>query len=252
MSRVPNAAAHAVVSAHPRAQVEVALADFARLEDARRLARAIVASEQRVDVLIHNAGALNHQLQITENGLEMTAQVHVVAPFLLTVELLPLLCDTSASRVITVSSGGMYVQPLDLARLAGTAQPFRGTRAYANAKRAQVVMNERWARSGAAKGVGFFAMHPGWVRTAGLREGLPRFYAAMRPLLRTPDEGADTIMWLAAGDLPKGANGRFFLDRHARAVSPLPGTRTTDAAAGDLWRWCADRAGVTPEPEAVS
>ena len=129
--------------------------------------------------------------------LEVTAQVHVVAPFLLTTALLPMLQATPDARVITVSSGGMYTQRLDVDALGTPSMPFDGVRAYANAKRAQVVLNERWSKHLGASGVVFHAMHPGWADTPGVRESLPRFHALMGPLLRTPCQGADTIVWLA-------------------------------------------------------
>ena len=92
--------------------------------------------------------------------------MHVVAPFLLTTALLPILQTTPDARVITVSSGGMYTQRLDLDALATPAMPFNGVRAYANAKRAQVVLNERWSKHCGASGVVFHAMHPGLGRHA--------------------------------------------------------------------------------------
>ena len=73
--------------------------------------------------------------------------MHVVAPFLLTTALLPLLQATPGARVITVSSAGMYTQRLDLDALATPAVPFNGVRVYANAKRAQVVLNELWSNA---------------------------------------------------------------------------------------------------------
>ena len=99
---------------------------------------------------------------------------------------------------MTVSSGGMYTQPFDLDRLEMTPEAYRGTTAYARAKRAQVVLSHEWARRWGADGVASYASHPGWVDTPGLASGLPTF-AKLGPLLRTPGEGADTVVWLAAG-----------------------------------------------------
>ena len=177
--------------------------------------------------------------------------MHVVAPFLLTAALLPILQATPDARVITVSSGGMYTQRLDLDALATPTTPFNGVRAYANAKRAQVVLNERWSKHRAASGVVFHAMHPGWADTPGVRESLPRFRAVMGPLLRTPSQGADSMVWLASDPRALETNGKFWLDRRPRAVAPLPGTRTRDADAERCWNWCVDRAGVAASLEAV-
>jgi NAD(P)-dependent dehydrogenase (short-subunit alcohol dehydrogenase family) len=240
-----DAAKAAILASAPAADVKVAVADLAELDDVRRLADVVRTRTDRLDVLIHNAGALTHELQRTVDGLELTAQVHVVAPFLLTEELLPLLRSTQGARVVTVSSGGMYTQRLEVAALADPPEPFNGVRAYANAKRAQVVLNHRWAAEPSARGVSFYAMHPGWVDTAGLRAGLPRFHAVMRPLLRTPQEGADTIAWLATSpSVGPRQSGTFWLDRRPRWTTPLPWTVTTASAVEELWRWCREQSGV--------
>ena len=238
-----EAARRAIAAVAPDSSVTTAVADLAVLDDVRNLADRIRRSVPRLDVLIHNAGALTHDLRYTADGLEVTAQVHVVAPFLLTTALLPILQATPDARVITVSSGGMYTQRLDLDALATPAIPFNGVRAYANAKRAQVVLNELWSKHRGASGVVFHAMHPGWADTPGVRESLPRFRALMGPLLRTPSQGADTMVWLAADPRALETNGQFWLDRRPRSVAPLPGTRTSDADAERCWNWCAERAG---------
>jgi len=246
-----NAARRAVVARTPDAQVTAAVADLAKLDDVRQLAADVRASVPHLDVVIHNAGALTHELTHTVDGLELTAQVHVVAPFRLTSELLPLLRASRDARVVTVSSGGMYAHRLDVRALASPPQPFNGVTAYANAKRAQVVLNERWSTRPATAGITFHAMHPGWVNTPGIRAALPRFHALMRPLLRTPSQGADTIAWLATSPAASEPNGGFWLDRRPRAIAPLPGTRTSDVAAEILWQWCAERAGVSADVGAL-
>ena len=239
-----DAAQRVIVDAVPNARINSAIADLAVFDDVRRCAREVLQAATRLDVLVHNAGALTHELSRTVDGLELTAQVHVASPFLLTTELLPLLRSTGGARVITVSSGGMYTQRLDVAALDTPPMPFKGARAYANAKRAQVVLNERWSRHPLGAGIAFLAMHPGWAATDGVRTALPRFNRIMGPLLRTADEGADTMVWLAGAPAALLPTGSFWLDRRPRATSPLPWTRTSDVAAEQLWQWCEQRAGT--------
>ncbi len=236
-----------LVAATPGARVSTAVADLRELEDVRRLADTVLHGASRLDVVVHNAGALLHDRQFTSDGLEVTAQVHVVAPFLLTSLLLDRLRATAGSRVITVSSGGMYTRPLHLDDLAKPAIPFDGVRAYANAKRAQVVLNELWARRPEAGGVTFHAMHPGWADTPGIQSALPRFHSLMRPLLRTPAQGADTITWLASAPEALESNGGFWLDHRRRLTNPLPWTRTPNRTGQRLWEWCAEHAALTSE-----
>jgi len=232
--------------------VEIGVADLASLDDVRRYADQIRRYHSRLDVLVNNAGALVREHQLTGDGMELTAQTHVVAPFLLTAQLLTLLAQTPGSRVVTVSSGGMYTERLGLPHLEMGPDGFDGVKAYARAKRAQVVLNRQWAQRAAHSGVTFHAMHPGWVDTPGIQEALPGFSRAMGPLLRTPEQGADTMVWLATAREPLTSNGQFWLDRHRRWTSKLPWTRTSAPDAHQLWQWVSERAGVGavdgPEP----
>ena len=87
-------------------------------------------------------------------------------------------------------------------------------------------------------------MHPGWADTPGVEASLPRFHRIMRPLLRTADEGADTMAWLAGAPEALESNGAFWLDRRPRSTTLLPWTWTTDVDAARLWDWCVERSGT--------
>ena len=138
--------------------------------------------------------------------------------------------------MICVTSGGMYTQRVHLDDLQWEREPYDGTRAYARAKRIQVALVREWARRLAGSGVAVNAMHPGWADTPGLAEALPGFYNRMRPLLRTPAEGADTITWLAADPAAgETAGGRLYLDRRPRPFDRIPSTRLTAADRRRLW-----------------
>ena len=149
--------------------------------------------------------------------------------------------------MITVASGGMYTQRLDVRMLDVPAVPFDGVRVYANAKRAEVVLNELWSRHPAGRGIHFHAMHPGWADTPGVQTSLPRFRRVMRPLLRSAEQGADTTAWLAGAPEALESNGAFWLDRRPRSTTVFPWTRTSDAEAERLWNWCTARAGARVE-----
>lgn len=217
-------------------------ADLARLGDVNDLARRLTGSVDAIHVLAHVAGALVHERQQTVDGIELTAQVHVVAPHLLTTELLPLL-EAGHGRVITMSSGGMYTQALDVDALFDPPEPFDGTRAYAQAKRAQVALNADRARRRPDGRVGFHAMHPGWVDTPGLTGGLPGFARRLRPVLRTPAQGADTALWLAWAPEARAPGGDFWLDRRRRRTVVVPGTRPDPHEVDRLWSTVDDLAG---------
>jgi dehydrogenase/reductase SDR family protein 12 len=102
-----------------------------------------------------------------------------------------------------------------------------------------------WAKRLAGTGVTVHAMHPGWADTAGVQSSLPRFYRATRPLLRSPDQGADTIVWLGAAAEPADSSGGFWHDRRRRPTHLLPGTREDEADRRRLWAECV---ALSPAP----
>jgi dehydrogenase/reductase SDR family member 12 len=254
ISRTEAARAH-IVTQTGNEDVEMGIADLARLEDVRQYAAQIRAYNGRLDLLVNNAGALAHRYQRTVDGLELAAQTHVVAPFLLTHELMPLLEATPRSRVLTVTSGGMYTQRLVVDRLEAGPERYDGVAAYARAKRAQVVLTRLWAQRYGFTGVHFHAMHPGWVDTPGLRAALPGFTRTAGHWLRDPDQGADTLVWLAADDeAATASNGELWLDRHRRWPHKLLWTPADPAEPPRLWTWVQERAGLTtiPGPSSVA
>ncbi len=228
------------------ASITHALADLGDFDEVRRAATEIVDANDRLDVLIHNAGALFNERREAPNGLELTTAVQVVAPFLLTGLLWDSLVATPSSRVLTMSSGGMYTAGLTVEKLQMDEESYRGTEQYARAKRAQVTLNEIWAERTEGSGVRFHALHPGWADTPGVEAALPGFRKVVGPLLRSPLEGADTLVWLSADDQePLATNGGFWHDRRIRSIHKLPSTRRTDTPRRreKLWDWVSDQAG---------
>ena len=231
-------------SAGSRGTTGFGLADLDDLESVRQFAARFQDSHDRLDVLIHNAGAVHPRYQQAAGGLERTVAGQVVAPFALTALLLSLLARSAPARVLTVSSGGMYARPVDVAGLDAGPVGYRGVAAYALAKRAQVALSAEWAARTAGTGVAFHASHPGWVRTPGIATSLPVFSRLAGPALRTPGQGADTIVWLASAGQALLGSGGFWHDRRRRPVYRFPGARPagydTDRR---LWDWVAAMAG---------
>jgi len=252
LARDPGRAAAAcqrIAAAAGSRRVSYGLADLNEPGSVRAFAAEYLNSHDRLDILVHNAGAMHASYRVNGAGTELTAAGQVIAPFLLTSLLLPALLAAGRSRVITVSSAGLYTQRLDPAAGQVTARGYRGAAAYARAKRAQVALSREWARRLAGTGVAFHAMHPGWVDTPGIAAALPRFYQVMGPLLRTPGEGADTIVWLASADAARLGSGRFWHDRRPRAEYRLPWTREAPGAARRLWD-CIESTGLLGVPSA--
>ena len=238
--------ARAEIAAATGATVEAELADLSLLADARALAERFAAGHDRLDALVHNAGALTHAYTVTAEGNELTLATHVLSPFLLTSALRPQLEASAQARVILVASGGAYTQRLDVAGLDPPPAAYDGVKAYARCKRAQITLAGEWTRHLAEAAVTVNAMHPGWADTPGIRKALPGFSRVIGPILRTPEQGADTIAWLASAPEVAECSGLFYLDRKPRAVHRLPQTRRLDEAreAVKLWRFCLERTGA--------
>lgn len=222
--------------------------DMGNFDQVGELAARVLTDHSRLDVLIHNAGALTPERRVATGGLEATVASQVVGPFLLTTLLLDRLAASAPSRVITMSSGGMYAARLTVSQLQMTPEKYNGTEQYARAKRAQVTLNEMWADRFRDSGIRFHSVHPGWANTPGVDASLPTFSKVMGPLLRTPAQGADTLVWLAADDTPLDSNGLFWLDRRPRSIHKLPTTKRTDTAdrRQRLWQWVEANASVHP------
>lgn len=226
-------------------------ADLGSLEAVRAAASEILDRETSLDVLVDNAGGIHGRRRVSPEGFELSFATMALGPFVLTSRLLPLLTPAAPtgapSRIVAVTSGGMYAQGLHLDDLQYALDPYDGALAYARAKRAQVVLVREWARRLRGRGVTANAMHPGWTDTPGLEASLPAFREFLGPYARTPDEGVDTIVWLAASDEARGRTGRLFLDRRARPFDRLPMTRVSAEARRALWDQVVALTGEAPE-----
>ena len=238
-------AARASVATRAEGTVRLEICDLAELASVRAFADRFTARVPRLDVLVNNAGVMTARRELSADGIELTFAVNVVAGFLLTERLLGALraARPGPGRVINVSSGGMYAQRLRAGDLQSAHGDFDGTAVYARSKRAEVVLTELWAQRLSAGDVTVHAMHPGWADTPGVKSSLPRFYRITKPLLRSPAQGADTIVWLGSADRAAESSGGFWHDRRRRPVHLLPGTTETAADRERLWAECERLAG---------
>jgi len=209
-------------------------ADLSHLDQAAGLVKEIISRLDHLDVVVHNAGARFNEYE-EHDGIERTQILHVLSPFLLTRRLSPLIPNSTRSRVVFMSSGAMYSHGLDVARLRAGRSGYRGGTAYSRAKRAQVALAHRFGER--LPGRGIHAMHPGWVDTRGLHDSLPPSERSPRPLLRRPEEGADTLIWLCTAAAAGTTTGLFWLDRRPRRESMLVGAGSVQEEEA-LWDWC--------------
>ncbi|MGC6417582.1 MAG: SDR family NAD(P)-dependent oxidoreductase [Bradymonadia bacterium] len=214
-----QAAIDLIKTKNPRARLqllEVDMADF----------RSISSVAQKVDRplhgLVHNAGNMVDACRYTDQDIEYITSLHVAGPFclsLLLTERLKQGADESSSRIIFVASGGMYTQGLDASELFRPTGRYDGMRHYAHTKRAQVVLAAQLHERLTAMGIGVHSMHPGWVDTPAIRRAMPKFTFFTKGILRTPEQGADTITWLAGHDDPSiDLESGFWFDRGRAAL----------------------------------
>ncbi|ABM62096.1 SDR family NAD(P)-dependent oxidoreductase [Halorhodospira halophila] len=212
-----------------------------------------------LDFIALNAGAMPERFTLNADGVELQMASQLFGHYLLVHNLARAGKLREGARVVWMSSGGMYLQRLHLRHLFENDR-YDKVATYANVKRAQTIVNAQMARMPLFRNVGCFAMHPGWVDTAGVREAIPGFWRWTQGRLRTPEQGADTLVWLvtraSSGEGAADASsalesGGFYFDR--RRVSPylVPGTRETaterEALLEYLERLLAPyQVGVTP------
>jgi len=228
-------ARRAIVDETGNPQIGVQVADLSLMDEVRRLAESLLAEEPAIHVLVNNAGALYPARGLTDEGIEKTLALDLLCPFLLTNLLIPRLKASWPARIVNVSSGGMYTQRIWVDDLQYEKGRYDGSIAYARAKRGLVILTEMWAEQLKDEGVVVHSMHPGWADTPGVSSSLPVFYRVTKKILRTPEEGADTIVWLAATREAASSTGLFWLDRQPHTTHVFPGTEASKEQREQLW-----------------
>lgn len=203
-----NLALQEVKNLYSNADINLLIADLSESKSIKNLIEQITSP---IDILIHNAGTMPNSLLYNSNGKEMIWATQVIGPYLLTSELIKKKLLSPCGRIITVSSGGMYTKKLDLTDLNWKKNLYNKYKAYANAKRAQIILNEFFAKIYNNHYI-FSCMHPGWVDTPGVKHSMPKFYSWMKKRLRTPEQGCDTVIYLSL--IHKSyPGGKFWFDR---------------------------------------
>jgi NAD(P)-dependent dehydrogenase (short-subunit alcohol dehydrogenase family) len=218
------------------------IADLSSLQEVRDLAGRL-ASLDGLDVLINNAGLVLGDRRITADGFEYTFALNHLAPFLLTNLLREKLAASAPARVITVSSAAHSAARLDLADLQ-LAGHFNGWRAYSNSKLANILFTTELARRLTGTGVTANCLHPGTVNTGFGRDGsrMLRFGLDLgRRFLRTPGQGADTVVYLASSPEVEGSTGGYYVRRKLRTPSRAAQDQAT---ARRLWEISAELTGL--------
>ena len=211
--------------------------DLASFASIRSLAETLRRRGAPLHVLIENAGLILSERRETEDGLEMTFGVNHLGHFLLTRELLPLLEKADRSRIVIVASNAhRSVRSLDFDDLQSRRR-YSAWTAYNRSKLANIYFARELARRLSERDIPVYALHPGVVATSFTKDedtkGLVAWsWKLIQPFLRTPEQGAQTSIYLATSKDPDLQNGGYYADcRPAR----LSSAATDDTAARRLW-----------------
>jgi NAD(P)-dependent dehydrogenase (short-subunit alcohol dehydrogenase family) len=219
--------------------VELMVADLSAQAQVRQLASEIQQRFARLHVLVNNAGALFAQRQLSADGLEMTFALNHLAYFLLTNLLLDPLKAADSARIVNVSSEAHRRARLDFLDLQGQHR-YTGWRAYSRSKLANILFTYELARRLEGTGIAANALHPGFVATnfgRNNRSIMAAFFRILQLAAISPEEGAQTIVYLASSPEVKGITGEYFVKQQAVRSSQA----SYDGAAADrLWRVSAD------------
>jgi NAD(P)-dependent dehydrogenase (short-subunit alcohol dehydrogenase family) len=217
-------------------EVTPIVADLSKIADVRMAAETFRAKFDRLDVLVNNAGAVFLTNDKSADGLEMTFALNHLGYFLLTTLVLDLLKKTPGARVVSTSSGAHRMGRFDIDDLARRESGASGFPVYGDSKLANILFTRELARRLEGSGVVANCFHPGFVES-GFGKNNAGFMASMTALGasifgRTPEKGAETLVWLATAPEAARFNGEYFQDKK---IARVRRKAKDDALAAKLW-----------------
>lgn len=242
-----EAARQEVVAESGNERVELLLADLSSMASTRAMVEAFKSRHDRLHVLVNNAGALFGKYEESVDGLEMTFALNHMGYFLTSVLLLDVLKASAPARIINVSSDAHRAGKVDFDDLQNRKK-YGAFPVYAESKLENVLFTKELARRLEGTGVTVNALHPGFVRTNfgnnttgnGIAGLVLRLLAKFMAI--TPEQGAETTIYLASSPEVEGVTGEYFDKK--KAVKPSP-QGNDEAAAQRLWAESERLAGVS-------
>ena len=224
--------------------------DMADLSSVRRAAAEFLASGRPLDVLLNNAGTINTSRKMTVDGFEETLAVNHFAPFLLTGMLLPALLQAQGARIVNVASGAhAFVRNMGFDDMQAE-QDYKTFREYGRSKLANILFTRTLSQRLRGQDITVNCLHPGAVSTSLgsnnkgiLSKALP---ALLKPFFRSPEQGAETSIYLCTSEEVAGVSGEYFIDCKQAKAKPWG---RDDEQARRLWQYTEETLGFSyPEP----
>jgi retinol dehydrogenase 12 len=250
--RDPDKGARAVAELKERSHnpaIEFLPADFSSLADVRRLAETIIAHTPRIDVLINNAGAIFIKRTLSRDGYEMTFAVNHLAPFLLTHLLVDTLKSAEPARIVTTASHAHRGAKIAFEDL-HAVRKYSAMSAYGSSKLANILFTRALAKRLEGTAVTATCLHPGFVRTSFGRNNevsplLKNIFGFIARFARSPEKGAETLVYLATSQEVRGASGGYYFD----CKLTLPSAAAQDEGTSEhLWQVSEQLVGAYKQP----
>lgn len=214
----------AIIAESGNDSIELMIADLFSMDQVRRLASDFKKTHSRLDVLVNNAGAIFPKREETVDGFERTLALNHLAPFLLTHELLELLKESAPARIVNVSSAAHLRGKIDFENLQ-SKKKYGWIGPYGSAKLMIVMFTYSLARRLDGTGVTVNALHPGVVRTHfgqnDASRGRRLMFRLLGPFFKSPEEGAETSIYLASSPEVEGISGKYFVNCRPRRSSKI-------------------------------
>ncbi|XP_066257354.1 retinol dehydrogenase 12-like [Euwallacea similis] len=222
--------------------------DLSSLKSVRQFAKNFLETEPKLNLLMCNAGVGSHRIrEQTVDGLEKTMQVNYFSHFLLTHLLLGLLKKSSPSRIVFTSSEAAFLSNLTVDTLNASEEYFHNFftaftgGVYSNSKLAAAAAVRSFAKRIDGTGVKIYAVHPGVVKTTFIPRTINLdknyllgvvFMAYLYIVGKTPEEGAQTLIYVAHSDEVENASGKSFVE--GMRIPGVP--QLTDEFCEDIWQ----------------
>ena len=229
-------------------KAQLVLCDFSRPKQIQAAAERILEQHPSLELLVNNAGAYFPKRFTTDNGLEMTFAVNHLGYFHFTALLLPALLSAENARIVNVASRAHTRGKLHFDDLHYTARKYNAMGAYSSSKLMNVLFTFELARRLAGTRVTANCLHPGVIRTGFGQDHSGWFNVAIRiakPLMISPEKGAETSIYLATSPEVQGVTGTYFAQ--SRPKTPhRRATRIEDAK--QLWKLSETLIGQQVDP----